>query len=123
MRPSFHRSVLALTLIVLGVMAVTPARQLYDQHRQITAAQRDLERLGARNAKLQDRLDRLKDPDYLERLAREELGFVRPGEVSYLVVPPDPPPAPPQPPAPPPPKPKPWHERPWERVRNLLNQP
>ncbi len=127
MRPPFHSSVLALTLIVLGVMAVTPARQLYDQHRQINEAQRQLERLSAQNAKLQGWLDRLNDPDHLERLAREQLGFVRPGEVSYLVVPPDPPPAPPAPEAPPAsarprPQPKPWHARPWERVRALLNE-
>jgi cell division protein FtsB len=122
-RPSFHSSVLALTLIVLGVMAVTPARQLYDQHRQTVEAQRDLERLGAQNARLQARLDRLNDPDYVERLARKELGFVRPGEVSFLVVPPDPPPAPPEPASPPPrPKPKLWYEQPWERVRALLSQ-
>ncbi len=125
MRPSFHSSVLILTLIVLGVMAVTPARQLYDQHRQTAAAQRELERLDTRNAKLQGQLDRLKDPDYLERLAREELGFVRPGEVSFLVVPPDPPPPPPEPapgahPPPPPSKPTPWHARPWERIQVLL---
>lgn len=128
MKPPFHSSVLALTLIVLGVMAVTPARQLYQQHRQIDEAERQLERLGSQNAKLQGRLDRLSDPAHVERLAREELGFARPGEVSYLVVPPDPPPAPPapqaRPEAAPParPEPKPWYAQPWERLRVLLNE-
>jgi cell division protein FtsB len=130
-KPPLHGSVLALTLIVLGVMAVTPVRQLYDQHRQIHEAQRELEGLKAQNARLQGRLDRLNDADHLERLAREELGFVKPGEASYLVVPPDPPPAPPaprghpegRPPGPPVrSEPKPWHVRPWERIRTLLNE-
>ncbi len=46
-----------------------------------------LEALKAENRSLEQRLARLNDPEYQEKLAREQLGLVRPGETSYVVVP------------------------------------
>lgn len=56
-----------------------------DQHR------RDL---IAENQRLRDEIQRLQTDDrYIERLAREQLGLVRPGEIELLIVPPASPPA------------------------------
>jgi cell division protein FtsB len=106
-RLTFHGSVLVMTLVALLLMAVPPARQFYREQSQMKAAQQRLAALKRDNAQLEGQLARLKDPAYLERLAREELGVVRPGEIGFVVVPGDP--APEQAPAPA--KPAPWYER------------
>lgn len=41
--------------------------------------------LGAQNAALQQRLALQNNPDYLEYLARKELGLVKPGEVKVIL--------------------------------------
>jgi|SRR5881296_2557009 len=56
----------------------------------------DVSRLRAENAALMSQVTALKaDPYAIEKLAREKLGYARPGEVIYLF-----PPAPPAPPSP-----------------------
>lgn len=49
---------------------------------------REIERLRDISLKLAEEEERLKnDPEYLEKVARENLGRVRPGEVVYKIVP------------------------------------
>jgi cell division protein FtsB len=43
--------------------------------------------LTGHNARLEDRIDLLNDPRYLERVARQCLGLVRPGETAFVMVP------------------------------------
>jgi cell division protein FtsB len=78
-------------LLILGLalaMAIGPTRQLLAQRRQITAAADALRRLEASTEHYEKQIERLKDPDYLEAKAREQMGLIRPGERSYIVVPP-----------------------------------
>lgn len=78
-------------MLVVGGLALTglaPARQAFLQQQRIAAEERKLAALEAENARLAERLQRLNDPEYVEKLAREQLGLVKPGEVSYVVVPP-----------------------------------
>jgi cell division protein FtsB len=77
-------------LLILGLIAaiaVEPARQLLAQRDRINGMSSELEELTATNQALEDRIDRLQDPDYLEQQARE-VGLVRPGETAYVVMPP-----------------------------------
>lgn len=86
-RPAVLISTLA--LIVLGVAVMTnvvPYRQIVDQRRQVLAAEEQLASLRAENAMLTDRRDSLETPVEIERLAREKLGYVRPGETAYVVL-------------------------------------
>lgn len=79
--------------VVLGALALAslaPIRQAYTQNQRINAEEAKLQALEAENRQLRERLERLNDPDYVEKLAREQLGLVKPGEVSYVVVPPAP---------------------------------
>ena len=46
----------------------------------------DLRQLRSSNKDLDKRIERLNDPDYLEQQAREQIGLVRPGEVTYRVM-------------------------------------
>jgi len=72
---------------LLAAIAVEPARQLLAQRERIGGMEAELAELTETNAALQDRIERLQDPDYLEQEARE-VGLVRPGETAYVVMPP-----------------------------------
>ncbi|HLU30636.1 MAG TPA: septum formation initiator family protein [Acidimicrobiia bacterium] len=78
-----------LALLVVGVAVLTnvvPYRQILDQNRQVEAAAAELESLQDENSMLTARRDALQTPVEIERLAREKLGYVRPGEVAYVVL-------------------------------------
>jgi len=52
--------------------------------------------LQEQNAILREEIRLLQTPPYIEKIAREQLGLVRPGEIAVLIVrPPAPPPPPP----------------------------
>jgi cell division protein FtsB len=70
-----------------GAMAIQPTRQLVEQRRRISEMTRDLRRMHRANAELAVVAERLRDPDYLEQQAREH-GLVRPGETTFVVMPP-----------------------------------
>ena len=100
--------------IILGVLslgAATPARDAIRQKRLLDAEEQQLVALRRENARLEQRLERLSDPDYLEKRAREELGVVKPGEIAYVIDPP-PPPVRARPAA----APKPWYQDAWAWV-------
>lgn len=86
-RLTFHGTLLLVFLAILGVMAATPARQAFDQRMQIQREEAKLAVLQAENERLEKHLQRLNDPDYIETLARQQLGLVKPGEVSFVIVP------------------------------------
>lgn len=65
-------------LTLYGVSAVARVSHL---KRELETMERDLVTLRARTDELTQTVDRLRsDPAYLEKLAREELGYVRAGE-------------------------------------------
>jgi cell division protein FtsB len=105
-----------MTLAVLLLMAVPPARQLWREQAQVQAAERKLEALKRDNARLDRHLARLEDPDYLEQLARQELGLVRPGEIGFVVVPGEAAARKDATPA----RPDPWYERIWRSLRGAV---
>ncbi len=86
-RPAVALFTLALLVVGAAVLTnVVPYRQIVDQRRQVAAAAAELEALEDENAILTARRDALQTPVEIERLAREKLGYVRPGEVAYVVL-------------------------------------
>lgn len=79
--------IVLLMLGLVGAMAIQPTRQLLAQHQRITSMASDLHQVSNSNAGLEHRIDRLKDPDFVEERARAQMGLVRPGETTYLVLP------------------------------------
>jgi cell division protein FtsB len=84
-------AVLAFTIALLVVGAalltnVVPYRQIVDQRHKVEEATAKLESLQAENTLLTAQRDALQTPVEIERLAREKLGYVRPGEVAYVVL-------------------------------------
>jgi cell division protein FtsB len=78
---------LAVGALVLVILAFTVFGERgllnlvrYQKERQELVA--EAERLKAENQRLREEIERLKnDPSLIERLAREELGMVKPGEL------------------------------------------
>ncbi len=77
-----------LVLGLFGAMAIEPTRQLMAQRERISGMAQELGKVERSNRRLEARIRRLRDPDFLEQRAREQVGLVRPGEVTYVVMPP-----------------------------------
>ncbi len=80
-------SVIALIALVVGsLFGDRGMLQLVTQRQKAQALQRQLEDLRAENAGLAAEISGLKsDPRAIERLAREQLGLARPGEVVFVI--------------------------------------
>lgn len=87
MKLRFRLGLLAALAGALTLTAIAPARQAISQQKLIHTEKQKLQELTTKNAELAARLERLKDVEYMELLAREQLGLVKPGEVSFVVVP------------------------------------
>jgi cell division protein FtsB len=78
----------SMVLVALLFAFVFPARTLLAQRQRTEKEQRRLEVLLEQNSKLEAETRRLQDDAEIERIAREQYNFVRPGEHPYVVVPP-----------------------------------
>ena len=76
---------LLVAVTFLAILALVPARQFLDQQGRIDELERRADRLEEQNATLRSEITRLRDPAELERLARECLGMVAPGETALVV--------------------------------------
>ena len=77
-------------LVVVGallVAAMYPLRAYLNERSQITGLEQQVSDLERQNAEYDRRIDLLHNPQYLERLARECLGMIKPGEIGFVVVP------------------------------------
>ena len=95
-RLSGRAAVLLIAVFLLAMVSIAPARVWIDQRARLRELERQAEELSSANARLEDRVADLRDPETLERLARECLGMVEPGEISIITVPRDGPPTPPE---------------------------
>lgn len=85
-------AIVTLLILLTGAVFLTqvvPYRQIVDSQHQVAEAQAELARLEANNAELAADVEALQTDSEIERLAREKLGYVRPGETAYVVL--DPP--------------------------------
>ena len=76
---------LLIAVMFLAVLALVPARQYLDQRSRIAELERQTARLEAQNDRLAAEVEKLHDPVELERLARECLGMVAPGETALIL--------------------------------------
>ena len=76
---------LLVTVALLVMLALVPARAYLDQRAHIADLERRTAELQQQNADLRGRIDRLNDPAELERIARECLGMVAPGETALVI--------------------------------------
>lgn len=89
-RPGMAIATVLVLLIGLAFLTqVVPYRQILDSRQQVASAQAELAALESENARLTSDVLALQTDAEIEKLAREKLGYVRPGETAYVVL--DPP--------------------------------
>ncbi|MBA2578446.1 MAG: septum formation initiator family protein [Euzebyaceae bacterium] len=115
-------AVVVLVVVLLGAMAVRPLQSYTAAAARVDELTATQERLEAGVDELSERRAALEDPEQLELLAREEHGLVRPGEIPYVVVTPEPEDQQirPRPPEPDPRTDGPWYRRLTDAVRELF---
>jgi cell division protein FtsL len=80
---------LLLIVAMLAVYATVPLRRYLDQRADAARLERQVAQLEAQNAQLLADIAKLRDATYLERVARECLGMVKPGEIALVMEPGD----------------------------------
>lgn len=80
--------------VVLGTVFGGAYWDGYQLRREAARLARDRDALRRQNAQLREEIRLLDTPEYIERIAREQLGLVRPGEIAVILVRPTPAPAP-----------------------------
>lgn len=83
------RLALALGVPILAFFLVTSASRLLEGQnlaRQADEVRQEVAALESRNGELQRQLQYLRSNEYIERIAREELDLVKPGETAIVIV-------------------------------------
>ena len=76
---------LAAVLIIIGIQLVSNYLEISSLESELAEKQEEIREAERRQRELELELERLDDPEYLEKLARRRLGLVRPGE--ELIIP------------------------------------
>jgi cell division protein FtsB len=82
----------SLLILLMGAAFLTqvvPYGQIIDSRNDVSEARNQLAHLEEENAVLQADIEALQTDAEIEKLAREKLGYVRPGETAFVVL--DPP--------------------------------
>ncbi|GAA4705267.1 hypothetical protein GCM10023215_51490 [Pseudonocardia yuanmonensis] len=82
-------AILAIVVCVLALTVAVPLRNYVAQRQDLAAVQEQQRALAAEVAQLEEQKARLSNPDEVAAEARSRLGYVRPGEVPYVVQLPD----------------------------------
>ena len=77
---------LGTAILALGVFFGLREHTIAQLHDEIRAVRKERTQVEATIAELETRLERRDDLDYIEYLARRELGLIRPGEEKYLLI-------------------------------------
>ena len=80
-------AVVGTLLVVLLLSALYPIRQYFTQKTELKKLTAEEVQLAQRIDELTELKSRLLTDDEIERIAREELGMVRPGEIAFAIVP------------------------------------
>jgi cell division protein FtsB len=86
-RMSGRAAILIIVVLAILTLAIAPFRAYTAQRTQIAELRRQAATYIHDNQVLTDKVANLSDPAELERIARECLGMVRPGETAFMTVP------------------------------------
>ena len=76
-------------LIAVGLWLSQPILQGIVERKEISALQEEIVRLQKENEVLEKEISALNSDDDIEVVARRDLGLIKPGEESYIVIPED----------------------------------
>jgi cell division protein FtsB len=78
-----------LVLVYFYLFGDYGVQRIRKQKQEIAELERTVEQLRQQQQELKETIELLKtDPEYIEKIAREEYGLVKQGEIIYKVVPP-----------------------------------
>lgn len=80
-------AVLLFAMFLVAMLAIAPTRAYLDQRTVLHRLEQQTAELAQQNRDLERRIADLNDPRTLERLARECLGMVKPGEIGFVTIP------------------------------------
>ncbi len=83
-RIRWFRVLVLLTAAYFLYLAVGQQFELYTIHRETAFLQERIAELEQANKSLTTEKSQLSSPNYVEKIAREQLGLVKPGEVPYI---------------------------------------
>jgi cell division protein FtsB len=86
-RLTARAGILAALIVIVAVLSIVPLKQFLGQRAEIARLERDAAELQQANDRLGEQVARLHDPEELERLARQCLGMVKPGETAFVTIP------------------------------------
>jgi cell division protein FtsB len=86
-RLTARATILLTVMIGVLVLSVAPARMYFEQQAELARFEQEAAVLERKTEALAARAEQLHDRVFLERLARQCLGMVKPGEVAFVVVP------------------------------------
>ncbi|GAA1841667.1 hypothetical protein GCM10009836_21330 [Pseudonocardia ailaonensis] len=78
-------AILAIVVCALALTVAVPLRNYVAQRQELSAVTAQQQSLAADVARLDEQKARLQNPDEVAAEARSRLGYVRPGEVPYVV--------------------------------------
>ena len=88
MTPRHVRGLMAVAAVALLVYGGSSLARVIQMKREVDSLERDIATLREETGRLTKTIDRLRsDPEYIEQLARESLGLVKPGD-KVLKLPP-----------------------------------
>jgi len=87
LRLSGRAALLLFAVFLVTMLAIAPTRVYLEQRGRLQRLEQQAAQLEEANAELGRRIADLRDPVTLERLARQCLGLVEPGEIAIITVP------------------------------------
>jgi cell division protein FtsL len=73
-------------IVVFAFKLVMNIRKVNQMQARLNNLQEQVEEQVDKNEQLQEEIKRVKSHDYVEKIAREELGLVKPGEILFIPV-------------------------------------
>lgn len=77
---------LIIVIIVFAVKLVINMRKVNKMESELNNLQQKVQEEIKRNEELKEEIERVKSHDYVEKVARDELGLVKPGEILFIPV-------------------------------------
>ncbi len=85
-RVRWFRVILIVFTAVFLYASVEQQLRIHAIQQQLTESKHNLEKIELENKRLLEERELLATPKYVEKIAREELGLVKPGEVPFVSV-------------------------------------
>lgn len=84
--PRFWAILFALFGVYITFAYISGFIEILRLERAIAAVEKEIEQVSLENEALREQLAVLRSPEYIERVAREELGLVMPGETAVILA-------------------------------------